>query len=946
MASQLDDVIITRAVSNRSRRPATQTSRRRSTKQEELPEEPHSNRSVLVSALLLSVVALLVFIALISYTGRDATNAELSLREIFGALKGDAEVASKIDTTHNWLGLTGAVIANVMYNQLFGISALAIPFLLFWWSKELFSQHAISRRTLERSGLALVSCLLAAALFGTEQLISWLPSLPREWSGAVGSFLAVTLTRFTGSIGSFLICLVSLFLCVAFAIDLDLMKTFHKAKLLWAKVQDLAQRVWTAVKTYDRQPGAEVESNDEEESDEETASSKSKRKSRSAQTSDESAEPARIIRRNAKSEKLPVDENQEKLFDSEPTIIRPNLGTDRRAAALAAAAMAAERSAAQHAVQGAVPLQATDPDDEDEVPAFMRRSGSQTLPASQTLEHDEELDDEESDVDSLDNSDDLDTEGEPDEDADFVSVNQGPPALSAPLHLHVEEVRFDDKVEHIKQTDIYDEDIDFAPPTLDLLDEYPDEHVADDEELKMNARILQEKLETFKIKIEDVTVTPGPVITQYEFVPAAGVKISQIESLSDDIALALKAKGIRIIAPVPGKGTVGVEIPNHKPSIVHFSSIIKSIAFNDNDNQLPIALGKTIIGETFCTDLAKLPHLLIAGSTGSGKSVGINAILMSLIYRMHPRDLKLVILDPKKVEMSLYAGLRHHFLAASPDIDESIVTTPQNAVLILKSLVLEMENRYTLFAKVGQRKITEYNRKVADGKLKDAEGSVLRPMPYIVCVIDELADLMITARNDVEEPICRLAQLARAVGIHLVVATQRPSVDVITGLIKANFPARIAYQVASKVDSRTIMDSSGAEQLLGNGDMLFYRGGVKAMRLQNSFVSTEEVEAITHFIERQKGYSAPYMLPSVLTAEGNSKVLSGEFDPLFREAAGVVIGTQQGSVSFLQRRLKVGYSRAARIMDELESAGVVGPFDGAKARTVLMESEAELERVL
>ncbi len=921
---------------------------------------PDNPRRVMVSALLLSLCALLLLLAMISYTGRDSANAELSLREVAGVLKGDKEISDKIDTTHNWLGLLGAVLANFMYNQTLGISALVIPVLLFWWSRELFTNYAVSRRTLERSGMLLVAAVLSATFFGTIQQISWMPTLSREWSGAVGSFLAVTLTRFTGAIGSFLISLVALFLCVAFAIDLDLLTTFHKAKLLWAKLQDAAQIAWHKIKTYDRASDEASAKPAEEEPEAEESTSRSRRKARTA--AEKTDEPARIIRRNAHAEKAD-SELQDSLFQAEPTIIRPDFASDRRVAALAAAALATEKPLEESALNTSSKKRASQ---RVEVPEEVEEEEYEELDESEEYEEEyeggeEQFEEQEEEVDeeseemsgSLPNfvrgsKGTLPSTSDLLSPSDLASVNQGPPQVSAgsaPLHLYVEDVLVEDQVEDIKTISIYDEEIDYVPPSLDLLDEYPDEHVADDQELKMNARILQEKLETFKIKIENVTIAPGPVITQYEFVPAAGVKISQIESLSDDIALALKARGIRIVAPVPGKGTVGVEIPNHNPSIVHFTSIIKSKAFNDNDNQLPIALGKTIIGETYCQDLAKLPHMLIAGSTGSGKSVGINAILMSLIYKMHPRDLKFVILDPKKVEMTLYAGLKNHFLAASPDIDESIITTPQNSVLILKALVLEMEQRYDLLARAGQRKITEYNKKVLDGKIKESNGNVLRPLPYIVCIIDELADLMIQARNDVEEPIIRLAQLARAVGIHLVVATQRPSVDVITGLIKANFPARIAYQVASKVDSRTILDASGAEQLLGNGDMLFTRGGVKPVRLQNSFVSTEEVEAVTAFIEAQRGYSTPYMLPSVLTAEGNGKVLSGEFDPLFKDAAAVIIAMQQGSVSLLQRRLKVGYSRAARIMDELESAGVVGPFDGSKARAVLMDSEAELERV-
>jgi DNA segregation ATPase FtsK/SpoIIIE-like protein len=495
-----------------------------------------------------------------------------------------------------------------------------------------------------------------------------------------------------------------------------------------------------------------------------------------------------------------------------------------------------------------------------------------------------------------------------------------------------------------------DEVIDYIAPTLDLLIAQEDSDEVNEAELRENARLLTEKLRTFRIEIENLTVTPGPVVTQYEFVPAAGIKVSQIEGLADDIALALKARGIRIIAPVPGRGTVAVEIPNHKPTMVRFSSIVDSEQFQDNTQRLPLALGKTISGEVFCADLAKMPHLLIAGSTGSGKSVGINTILASLLYKMHPRQLKFVIVDPKKIEMSQYKPLLKHFLAVCPDIDETIITNPQNAVIALKSVEAEMERRYDILAKVGQRNIADYNAKVAEGRYKDMSHQVVhREMPYIVVVVDELADLMMTAGREVEDPIIRLAQLARAVGIHLVVATQRPSVDVVTGLIKANFPARIAFQVASKVDSRTILDMSGAEHLLGNGDMLFTAGGsAKPLRVQNSFLSTEEVERICEHISRQQGYSEPYQLPSVSgkSGKGSGVADNEERDELFEEAARIVVRHQQGSVSLLQRRLKIGYSRAARVMDQLEEAGVVGGFDGSKGRSVLIESEAQLEALL
>ncbi|GJQ20475.1 MAG: hypothetical protein HBSIN02_08300 [Bacteroidia bacterium] len=507
-----------------------------------------------------------------------------------------------------------------------------------------------------------------------------------------------------------------------------------------------------------------------------------------------------------------------------------------------------------------------------------------------------------------------------------------------------EEVDFDAR----KQEEQPEEEIDFVPPSVDLLDAVRAAEQVDESELKANAELLRSKLADFGVAIDSVSVTPGPVVTLYELVPATGVKISRIESLEDDIALAMKAKGIRIIAPIPGKGTVGVEIPNHHPSLVTIRSVINSSKFRDSRGALPLALGKTITGEVYIDDLARMPHLLIAGATGSGKSVGINTILSSLIYRLHPSDVKFVIIDPKKIELAQYRQLRHHYLAVSPDIQEDIITTPQNAVLVLKSVELEMEKRYDRLAAAGVRNIADYNEKVKSGRLHDTETMRHRKLPYLIIVIDELADLMITAAKEVEEPIARLAQLARAVGIHLVLATQRPSVDVITGVIKANFPARIAYQVATKIDSRTILDMNGAEQLLGNGDMLYFPpGSPKPIRIQNAFISTAEVEGITTHIGRQKGYSQPLFLPSAFEKKKTGGATGdGSRDELFEEAARIIVRHQQGSVSLLQRRLKVGYSRAARLVDELEAAGVVGPFDGSKARDVLVESEAELESLL
>jgi len=497
--------------------------------------------------------------------------------------------------------------------------------------------------------------------------------------------------------------------------------------------------------------------------------------------------------------------------------------------------------------------------------------------------------------------------------------------------------------------DPWEENLNFTKVGLDILDPSPSEdfQVAE-EELTKNAELLKEKLKIFDIEIQDISVTPGPVVTLYEIVPAPGVKISQIVSLENDIALALAARGIRIIAPIPGKSAIGVEIPNAEASLVNARSVLSKVI--NSKMELPMALGKTINGEVYITDLAKMPHLLIAGSTGSGKSVGINMIISSLLYTKDPAEVKLLMIDPKKIELSFYNKLRKHYLAVSPDLDEEIITSPQNAVLLLKSVEYEMEKRYDRLAKSGVRNIVDYNKKVSDPKRRPHDTPEVKHhyLPYLIVIIDELADLMITAGKEVEEPIARLAQLARAVGIHLVLATQRPSVNVITGVIKANFSARIAYQVASKVDSRTILDMNGAEQLLGKGDMLFLpTGQPKPIRIQNAFISTDEVERITNYIYSQPGYAKRYLLPSIYEKKKeNGGGFLADLDPMFEDAARIIVRHQQGSVSLLQRRLKLGYSRAARIVDQLEEAGIVGPNDGSKARAVLVENEEQLETIL
>jgi len=478
-------------------------------------------------------------------------------------------------------------------------------------------------------------------------------------------------------------------------------------------------------------------------------------------------------------------------------------------------------------------------------------------------------------------------------------------------------------------------------PSTDLLIEQDDKelHMSEDE-LKSNARLLEETLGQFGVRAVVNRVVEGPVITLYEVKPAQGVKISQIVALADDLALAMRAKGIRMIAPIPGKAAIGIEIPNREPSTVYFKSLVRSETFINFQANLPLGVGKTISGEVYCADLTKMPHLLIAGATGSGKSVGINTMVSSLLYRIPPSDLKFVMIDPKKLELSIYTKLKDHYLAYAPELDEIIVTHPQNAIMILRSVVNEMESRYDKLAAMGVREITHFNRKIEEYKQNGETSDTYRKLPYLVVVIDELADLILSATREVEEPITRLAQMARAVGIHLIMATQRPSVDIITGLIKANFPARVAYQVATRPDSKVILDMFGAEKLIGNGDMLFMPPGkMKPLRLQNPLITTDEVERIIKHIRRQPKFP-PYELKLYHAREkgpGTSKVF--ERDELFEKAKDLVIHYQQGSVSLLQRKLKIGYARAARIMDELEETGIVGPPNQeGKARDVLVST--------
>ena len=503
-----------------------------------------------------------------------------------------------------------------------------------------------------------------------------------------------------------------------------------------------------------------------------------------------------------------------------------------------------------------------------------------------------------------------------------------------------------DKIKEVKPYDPILDLRDYKYPSLDLLDNHGSEKIVQDaQELENNKNQIINTLKNYDISIQRISATVGPTVTLYEIIPAAGIRISKIKNLEDDIALSLSALGIRIIAPIPGKGTIGIEVPNAKKTVVSIKTLLSSDKFQKNNFSLPIAIGKKIDNENFIVDLSSMPHLLMAGATGQGKSVGLNAILVSLLYKKHPSQLKFVLVDPKKVELSIYKTIENHFLAKLPGEEDAIITDTKKVVHTLNALCIEMENRYDLLKEAGCRNIKEYNEKFAARKLNPEKGH--QYLPFIVLVVDEFADLIMTAGKEIEMPITRLAQLARAIGIHLIIATQRPSVNIITGTIKANFPARIAFKVSSKIDSRTILDIGGAEQLIGKGDMLISHNG-ELVRLQCAFVDTPEVDKITDFIGDQRGYPQPFLLPEYVDEkemEGKDFDASDK-DPLFEDAARLLVSSQTGSTSLLQRRMKLGYNRAGRLMDQLEAAGIVGPNQGSKVRDVLIKTDADLQQHL
>ncbi len=552
----------------------------------------------------------------------------------------------------------------------------------------------------------------------------------------------------------------------------------------------------------------------------------------------------------------------------------------------------------------------------------------------------------------------VDEDDDEDSDVEFVVKMDNKPAETISVDddfeieiADVEEEISDDEADKLRQSyGDYDPTLDLSGymlPPIDLLKEYGGGGLnIDKEELEENKNKIVETLQNYKIEIAKIKATVGPTVTLYEIVPAPGIRISKIKNLEDDIALSLAALGIRIIAPIPGKGTIGIEVPNRKRDTVSMRSLIASEKFQNADFELPVVIGRTITNETFTFDLTKMPHLLVAGATGQGKSVGLNAILVSILYKKHPSQVKFVLVDPKKVELTLYNKIERHFLAKLPDSEDAIITDTSKVVSTLNSLCIEMDTRYELLKEAQVRTIKEYNAKFIQRRLNPEKGH--RYLPYIVVLIDEFADLIMTAGREVESPIARIAQLARAIGIHLIVATQRPSVNVITGMIKANFPARIAFRVQSKIDSRTILDSNGADQLIGMGDMLISTGN-DLIRLQCGFVDTPEVEEICEFIGSQRAYPEAFMLPEYVGEGGGNDMDDfdmNDIDPMFAEGARIIVISQQGSASLLQRKLKLGYNRAGRIVDQLEAHGIIGPHQGSKAREVLFSDVDQLNEYM
>ncbi len=791
----------------------------------------------------------------------------------------------------NLLGVVGAIVARLLVTEGVGYPVLLLLAALLAWGYVLLRQKTPVFLPL-LTGLAVIGTLFSACFFG------WFgPHTATDltsWSGGIGLGVAGWMSEVLGSVGAFIVLAVGLVVTVLLAVDRDIQTSLDRVEGAVVGAKTGMTDGWAAFR----------------------AGSAERKLLR------QEARQAAFAQRAAKSAER--DAEREAVLKEARKAARARAEDERTEASASGDGAAAPSEPAVTIVD--------DPEDDD-LPVLVVPSGDGARPRlPRPVAPDAETDD--PDLDQLV------------EDGRASHTPEGP---AVNVHVAQQEDEVDLDAEPAAAAPVAD--VAYQFPSIELLEQAESDQQVDMDEIEENKQTLLDKLETYNIQITEIDAVVGPTVTRYELTPAPGIKISRITALEDDLAMALAAPGIRIIAPIPGKSAIGVEIPNRSREMVRLRQTLSTPTFRDaargGKMALPIPIGKTIEGGVYVEDLAKMPHLLVAGATGSGKSVGVNALIVGLLYAKSPHDLKFVMIDPKKIELNGYATLLNHFSAMPIDAEDPIITDFAQAAAVLRSCEREMELRYDLLAEAGVRGITEYNAKFQKGALASLGGKH-RHLPYLVVIVDELADLMMTSAKEVEAPIARLAQMARAVGIHLVLATQRPSVDVITGLIKANFPSRMAYQTSSKIDSRTIIDGGGAHQLVGNGDLL-HMNGSRLTRLQGPFVSVDEVEAVTAFIGAQDG-PGPYLLPPMDPHEdapaGAAGDSSEDRDDLFADAARVIVRSQQGSVSLLQRKLSVGYTRAARLVDQLEDAGIVGPFEGSKAREVLVTSEYQLDELL
>jgi len=928
-----------------------------------------------VLGLVLMVLGLLLSLAFVTYQPADDTVARSA--PLIDAFLNPSEYPP----VQNALGLLGAELARALVPGFLGYSVLLVSGALMVWGYAIF-RHWPLRPLLYPTGLTVLSAFALACMIG------WFAHAFRvnlmRWAGAMGMGMAGWMQDVFGPPGSFILLLLAVAVMLLLVVDHDIQRTVDRIvdalQQIEAKIQstldawrerrarakkdarspstedtsptddatpdeplDTSQTAPSSEDPDDSTPDAHLDEPDQEAPSESAAGDSDPPRKHSPITIQipETSGDGRPLRRNdlfrghsvppsapssdeetSSSDELDLEKLEEEFGDALDEVQEPEADTESDVDA-------PPSSAPSDANRDEAPSRSPSPDSDDPSrnasaePPSARESGPSSDPSPASPP---EASSPETPPSAADDAEDA-------------------PPKSDDVELTVKEQVEEEKADEIERPADTPEQVEYEAPSLDLLEEPTDtDPSVDREELEKNKRILLDKLDTYNIEIQDISAVVGPTVTRYELTPAPGVKVSRIKSLEDDLAMALAAPSVRMMAPIPGKSAVGVEIPNSSRELVRLREVLGTAKFRDTDMTLPIPMGKTIEGEVFLADLTTMPHLLIAGATGSGKSVGLNSLLTGLIYACHPMNLRFVIIDPKKIELQQYTALQNHFVAQPEDVDQTVITDIEEASGVLKSVEKEMEERYDLLSEANVRGIEGYNEKFKAGALSPEDGH--RHMPYVVVVVDELADLMMSVGDDIEGPISRLAQMARAVGIHLVLATQRPSVDVITGVIKANFPSRIAYEVASMADSRTILDQGGAEGLVGNGDLLFLSGS-DMRRLQGPFVSVDEVERVVDFVAEQPGVT-PYTLPSLIDAgHGPDETLGVEdTDENFEEAARVTVRRQQGSVSLLQRKLAVGYTRAARIVDQLEEAGIVGPHNGTKAREVLVDSEEELDRLL